>query len=107
MTRWGFTLVALLALASPASARDREPILDMHLHAMDPADEGPRQAMCTPIAQFPAWDQREPYGAAFLRGFTQPSCRDPIWSATTEADLIVRQRAVMERLNLVGVLSGS
>ena len=99
-------LLFALALAAPAQARDREPILDMHLHASDPAEEGTRQAMCTPIAQYPAWDQREPYSAAFMRRFTRPPCRDPIWSATDMAELIERQRAVMERLNVVGVLSG-
>ena len=100
-------LAALLAVATPASARDREPILDMHLHALDPAEEGPtHQGMCTPIAQFPAWDQREPYGPAFMRRFTQPPCLNPVWSAMNSAELIGRQRAVMERLNVVGVLSG-
>jgi len=36
-----------------------------------------------------------------------PPCADPIWSPTTDAELLSRTMAVMERQNVYGVLSGT
>lgn len=98
----------LLAAAAPAAARGRPPIIDMHLHAMAANEQGPPpMAMCTPLKGFDAWDQRRPYPEQFVERFKHPSCSDPIWSPTTDEAVRIRTLAVMERLNVIGVLSGT
>ena len=83
------------------------PIIDMHLHANGAADNGPPPvAVCTPL-ELPVWDQREEYGAVFLRFAKKPPCRDPVWSPATDDALMRETIAAMERRNVIGVLSGS
>lgn len=97
----------LVLAAAPASARARPPIIDMHLHAMAASDQGPPPvALCSPIPGFDAWDQRRPYAEQFLEWLKNPPCPDPIWSPRTDEALREGTLAVMERLNVIGVLSG-
>ena len=97
----------LLLAATPAPARDRPPIIDMHMHALAADAQGPPPlGMCTPIRGFDAWDQRRPYGEQFLERFQHPPCPDPVWSPTTDDEVRSRTLAVMEQLNVIGVLSG-
>ncbi|MGK7311513.1 MAG: amidohydrolase family protein [Candidatus Longimicrobiales bacterium M2_2A_002] len=113
MTRCRSTLrIAPLLLlgalvAPPLEAQERPPILDMHLHAMPADAQGPPPlAMCTPIGQLPAWDPRQPWPETFIGMLKQPTCDDPVWSPTTDAEVMTRTLDVMERLNVVGVVSG-
>lgn len=101
-------LAALLLLApSPLAARDREPILDMHLHALHADEQGPPPlAMCTPIAEMPVWDQRRAYGDTFLERLKKPPCPDPVWSAVSDEALMRESLEAMDRLNIIGVASG-
>jgi hypothetical protein len=100
--------LAFLVAAVPAAAKDRPPIIDMHLHAMAADEQGPPpMAMCAPIRGFDAWDQRRPYAEQFRERFKKPNCSDPIWSPRTDEEVRTRTLAVMERLNVVGVLSGT
>lgn len=101
-------LTALLILVSwPASAREREPIIDMHLHALGAADEvPPPSGMCTPLI-LPPWDQRIPYLEFFGRQFSAPACRNPIPGAESDEALMRETIAVLDRLNVIGVLSGT
>ncbi|HWT12852.1 MAG TPA: amidohydrolase family protein [Allosphingosinicella sp.] len=97
----------LLIAASPLGAADRAPILDMHMHALAADEQGPPPlAMCTPFAGFDAWDQRRPYREQFLQRLREPPCPDPVWSPMTDDEVRSRTLAVMERLNVIGVLSG-
>lgn len=83
------------------------PVIDMHLHAFAADAQGPPPlAMCTP-AKRALWDQRGPYGQAFMGMFKQPPCEDPIWSPETDDQLLERTVAAMERRNVYGVLSGA
>ena len=95
----------LALLISPAAAQERLPILDMHLHAVT-ADHvaPPPRAMCTPMPT-PAWDPRRPYAELFNRLAKEPPCPDPVWSPMTDEALMNQTIEVMERLNIVGVLS--
>jgi hypothetical protein len=101
-------LAALLILsASPLAARDREPILDMHLHAMHADQQGPPPlAMCTPVLRMPVWDQREAYADTFNERLKRPPCADPVWSPITDEALMRESLEAMERLNIIGVASG-
>lgn len=99
-------LTALALILSPVAAVAAPPVIDMHLHASAANENGPPPlAVCTPM-DFPAWDQREQYGVAFLRLAKQPPCPDPVWSPGTDDALMRATVAEMERLNVVGVLSG-
>jgi predicted TIM-barrel fold metal-dependent hydrolase len=109
MAAWTGFWPLLLLLASPATARaqDRPPIIDMHLHALAADDQGPPPVgLCTPFPEFRSWDQRTPLGEQFLTLLKSPPCDDPVWSPATNEALMRETIAVMDRLNIVGVLSG-
>jgi hypothetical protein len=91
----------------PAAAQQREPIIDVHMHALAADAQGPPPlAMCTPFPEYPAWDPATPYRDLFLAKFKNPACADPIWSPATDDEVMNRTLAIMERRNIVGVLSG-
>lgn len=99
---WG----SLLALCSaPAFAQQRPPILDMHLHAAPANALGPApRATCTPMP-IPAWDPGRPYREVWEALHKNPRCPDPIWSPMTDEEVMNQTIEIMERLNIVGVLS--
>lgn len=95
------------SFAAPAVAQERLPILDVHLHAIRADELGPPPlAMCTPIEPFPAWDPARPYQETFMAMSKQPACDDPVWSPMTDEEVMTQTIEVMDRLNIVGVLSG-
>lgn len=104
--------LALLLIPLRASAQDAArydgPIIDMHMHAF-PADAmgPPPLAICAPFEEWPTWDQRQPYGAQFVESFKNPTCENPVWSAETDRELMRQTIEIMERRNVIGVLSGS
>ena len=101
-------IAAVLASIAPAVAAAPLPVIDMHLHAMGAADQGPPPlAMCAPFPEFPVWDQRGPYLDTFLDRLKRPRCADPIWSPATDAALLAETLAAMERRNVYGVAAGS
>jgi len=96
---------AALLLAGPAAAR--EPIIDMHLHAMAATEQGPPPlAMCAPISPMPTWDPSKPPTESFGEVFKSPRCSDPIWSPTTDEDIMRKSLEIMARRNIIGVVSG-
>lgn len=109
MPNRAFALTALLTLLAPSASwcDDTLPVIDMHLHAFAADAQGPPPlAMCTPATRA-IWDQRAPYGQAFMQTMKRPPCEAPIWSPETDAELLERTLASMERHNVYGVLSGS
>ncbi len=104
-------LSVLLCIAAGVAAQAPPrplPVIDMHLHAMGAADQGPPPlAMCAPFPEFPVWNQRGPYLATFLDRVKRPRCPDPIWSPTTDAALLKETLETMERRNVYGVVAGS
>ena len=100
--------LALVFASASAVAADREPIIDVHMHALHATDQGPPpMGMCTPIASMPVWDQREKYADEFLARFKNPPCPDPVWSPMTDEALMRDTLSVMDRLNIFGVVSGT
>jgi uncharacterized protein len=96
----------LALLAAPVAAQERLPIIDVHLHAVRADHLGPPPvAMCTPMP-YPAWDPSRPYGELFGGLARTPPCPDPVWSPMTDEALMNETIEAMERLNIVGVLSG-
>ncbi|MCW1403152.1 amidohydrolase family protein [Novosphingobium sp. MW5] len=97
---------ASLAATSATAARPA-PIIDVHVHALSADDQGPPPlAMCTPIDPMPTWDTVKPVMGNFLDLFKKPTCKDPIWSPMTDAEVMQRTLAVMERNNVYGVVAG-
>jgi hypothetical protein len=96
-----------LTIAISPAAQAREPIIDMHVHALAADDQGPPpMAMCVPIDPMPTWDTGLPTIANFITPFKNPPCADPIWSPETTEEVMRRSLEVMERNNVVGVVSG-
>lgn len=99
--------IACIACGNSPQHPAREPIIDVHVHAMAADDQGPPpMAMCTPMDPMPTWDPALPVMQNFIQPFKQPGCKNPIWSPTTDAELMRRTLAVMEHYNVYGVVSG-
>lgn len=94
--------------ARPAAARDRLPVIDMHLHASGAADQGPPPVgICAPFGGIgAAHDPARPWGEAFMGLLKAPPCDNPIWSPETDTALRDQTLAALERLNVIGVLGG-
>jgi hypothetical protein len=105
------TLVTfLLFMLSTASmhAQERPPIIDMHLHAHAADHQGPPpRGICAPFTQFPSWDPARPWKEVFNEMMNDPPCEDPLWSSPTDEALRDSTLAVLERRNIIGVLSGA
>jgi hypothetical protein len=101
-------VIAAMALAPVnVEVQGREPIIDMHLHALAANAQGPPpMAMCTPIDPMPGWDPIAPFPQMFIDVFKKPPCANPIWSPTTDVEVMTRTLDVMKRHNVIGVLSG-
>ena len=90
-----------------AAADTPEPVIDMHLHALPFAAQGPPPlGMCTPFSAMPRWDQQRPYIETIVDNYKNPPCDDPVWSPMSDHDLLQRSLADMDAYNVYGVLSG-
>ena len=99
-------VVACATLVIPLAAQQREPIVDVHMHALAANSQGPPPlAMCTPAPEFAAWDPGTPF-ELFIAKFKTPACADPIWSPASDDELMNQTLAIAERRNIIGVLSG-
>jgi uncharacterized protein len=98
--------LSLILAVQSLHAQNRLPIIDMHLHAMAADQQGPPPlAMCTPM-EFPVWDPKEAYGEKFMAMQKDPPCPNPVWSPRSDNELMKQTIEVMNRLNIIGVLSG-
>lgn len=83
----------LLLLPLAATAQQKSlPILDMHLHARDapdPARELPPR-LCLPVTVY---------------GVAEPQCDEPLVAPSTDAAMVERTVAILERRNVIGVIS--
>jgi len=103
-----YLLIGALLGASPLLASEPPlPIIDMHLHAVPVDSQGPPPVgLCTPFEEFSAWNQEQSYAEAFGEILKQPPCDDPVWSPETDAALMQETLEVLDRLNIIGVVSG-
>lgn len=108
MLRHLTVLLLMLLGPLPLVAQDRLPVIDMHLHALPADAQGPPPlAMCTPIDPMPTWDPARPFSDVFIGSMKDPACDDPVWSPMTDEELMAETLEVLDRLNIIGVLSGS
>jgi hypothetical protein len=100
-------VIALGLVPACLSGQQSPPILDVHLHALRAVDQGPPPlAVCVPTTAFQAVESGATWGRTFLAASKNPTCPDPIWSPTTDEELMERTLAIMERRNVFGVTSG-
>jgi uncharacterized protein len=107
--KWLLIILALLLAPPRAPTQSRLPIIDMHLHAVAADRNGPPPlALCVPLLPYmPPLDTRESWEKVFLAALKNPVCADPIWSPTTDQAVMEQTIAVVERRNIIGVLSGT
>jgi uncharacterized protein len=101
-----FAAALLLVLAGTAAADERLPIIDMHLHARRANYTGPEpMPMCAPFAVMPRSDPKESVRAGMASN-VNPPCTNPIPAATTDEQVMRDTIAVMEKHNIIGMVSG-
>jgi hypothetical protein len=83
----------------------RLPIIDMHLHVRKAGYMGPQPPpMCTPFTIMPRWDNAKPIETGLE--FGSPPCSNPVQAATSDEQVMRDTLAVMERRNIIGMVSG-
>jgi hypothetical protein len=99
-------LVLLLSSLSPAQSPPA-PVIDMHLHS-HPADINgpPPLGICAPPEELPTWDPKESWPVAFMRWAKNPECARPVWSPTTDVEVMRQTIDVLRRRNITAVSSG-
>src|SRR5262245_6493737 len=101
----------LTATAQTETQGQRPLIIDMHMHAFSfNVDVGapPPVALCFPLMpHVPPFDPRQTWKEVWTAFLKTPPCPDPIWSPATDKALIEQTVAILERRNVLGVLSGS
>jgi predicted TIM-barrel fold metal-dependent hydrolase len=99
-------VMMLLIVPPQVWAQQRLPIIDMHLHAYAADENGPPPlGLCVPVLSHlsPLDPNREVFKHPVAKA---PLCSDPIWSPVTDQALMEQTIRVLERRNIVGVLSG-
>lgn len=97
-------LAALSATAATAAPARRPPIIDMHVHARAPGAIVGAPDACAPFVVWPRWDPAVPDFGALT--FNHPPCAHPIPPARDADELMAQTLAVMERRNIIGMVSG-
>jgi predicted TIM-barrel fold metal-dependent hydrolase len=104
-------LIGALTFASCADggAQQRLPILDMHLHTSAADALPPFQIpICVPlVAQVPHYDPQIPWEDVWREAFVEPTCDSPIPSATPDRPAMEQTIELLERYNIIGMVSGS
>ncbi len=83
------------------------PIIDVHLHAFGVDAQGPPPlGVCVGQAAELRFDARRPWPDTLLEQLKNPRDSAAIWSPTSDEDLRDQTLAEMERLDVLGVVSG-
>ena len=100
-----FSPLLLLLLLPLQVYPQRLPIIDMHLHA---SERTISWAICVPwLTQVPERDPNRTWEDAWKFVVTNPPCSNPIQPAKDEQALMKETIAVLDRRNIIGVLSVS
>ena len=90
------------------SAQEKLPILDMHLHALPAAQNGPvPNAICAPPETMPLHDPATPWVQTFGEWMKNPDCENPVWGPVTDAGVMDETLRLLEKHNIYGMTSGS
>jgi len=91
----------MISSLAVAQSSDRQPIIDMHLHALE-APDVPVNGGCVPLDSFPSWDAKLPPEDNFAKS----RCREPLISPKTSDELMNESLAMLDRFNITAVASG-
>ena len=101
-----FVVALLLGLPWFLAGEDRLPIIDMHLHARKADYAGPNpMPMCAPFLVMPRSDPAKSVAEGMTMNINPP-CPNPIPAATTDDQVLRDTIAVMEKHNIIGMVSG-
>jgi predicted TIM-barrel fold metal-dependent hydrolase len=96
----------LLVLTGTAATAERLPIIDMHLHARHANYTGDNpMPMCAPFLVMPRSDPKNGVEAGMAMNI-DPPCAKPIPALSTDEQVMRESIAVMERHNIIGMVSG-
>ena len=102
-----FGLAVVCVTLGFVAAAAPPPIIDMHLHALSAADQGPPPVViCAPYDTIPIRDIKRgatPYAVYALKTVR---CAHPIWSSADDAALQRESIAEPQRYNIIAVTSG-
>jgi predicted TIM-barrel fold metal-dependent hydrolase len=102
-----FGVVALIVTIASNAVAASPTIIDMHLHAMSAADQGPPPVViCAPYDTIPIRDLRHGAQPYAVYAFKTAHCSHPIWSAADDAALQRESLDELKRFNIVAVTSG-
>ncbi len=103
-----FMALALGALATDGAAPAPAKIIDMHLHALAAADQGPPPVViCAPYDTIPIRDVAKGATPYAVYAFKAAHCAHPIWSSADDAALQRDSLAELRKYDMVGVTSGT
>jgi len=89
-------------------AQDPLPIIDMHLHALPAAQNGPPPtAICAPPTEMPTHDPSKPWPMTFAKWLKEPECANVIWGPETDKAVMDQTIDILKKHNIYGVTSGS
>lgn len=108
MKTGSIAIVFLMTSTHALAQTPPSPIIDMHLHSL-PADVNgpPPLGVCAPPTELPAWDLKESWPVAFTKWMKNPECEKPVWSPTTDAEVMRQTIEVLRRRNITALSSGS
>lgn len=102
--KWILSALGLF-IAVPAVAKD--PIIDMHVHALPITAEDVGTAMCVPVQRFlPPPEAGRDRGEQFVEFLRDSPCPDPKPAPPNEEALIAETVARLEAANAIAVLQG-
>lgn len=110
MRTYALIVFALTSSLSAAEARDRGPVIDMHIHAYGAASQGPPSYVCVPFSR---WHPLDPGKAGpglpgYMREmFGDPKCNNRLLSAANDDELRTQTIAALRRNNVYAVTGGS
>ncbi|QIB67309.1 amidohydrolase family protein [Kineobactrum salinum] len=106
--RLGIVLIMIFMADGLALAQEsRLPIIDMHFHTVAVDSQGPPPlGLCSPFREIPSSVSAESYPDQWLSLLKNPPCDDPVWSPTSDRELMAASLAMLDEYNIFGVASG-
>ena len=100
-------LISIILLSPFLWSQEKLPVLDMHLHALPAAQNGPPPtAICAPMTDIPIHDPSRPWMETFITWLKNPPCENPIWGGQTDEEVLSQTLDMLEKHNVYGVTSG-
>ncbi len=101
-------LLPVVLFAITGFAQNKLPIIDMHLHALPAALNGPPPtAICAPPEEMPVHDPAKSWAEGFNQYLKNPECENAVWGPVTDKEVMDNTLEILEKNNIYGVTSGA